>query len=244
MEKVKKDINKLNKKIKILKQKNKEEKIKKIKSKIKSKIKVPEYLNIAKGIKEIKEKKKLKRQTEILEYNKEKVILYKSPFYKIKKFKITGYILYELTKNSKNFSLIGINNFEDVYKTKWGKAYIKHDMLGNMNGKPLLVIKNHLPLSLKIQKVKSTKKDKDKEFYFDGYELCYDPQTFYNTFEYITFANLRIKDVQQSSFGEFLRKNWWKLALIGLVLGFVLFTEQGKQMISQLGNEMIFRHYE
>lgn len=233
------DINEIEIKLKKLKEHKLKEKEKESKKK---KLVPPKF----KGTKKIKE-------SEILEHEEEKIVLQKTPFYKVKKWNTTGYILYELTKNSKNFNLVAINNFKDVFKSKWGKAYIKHDMLGNMNGKPLLIIKNHIPLSLKIKPVKSTfeviendKKKKEfenKKVYNDGYELCYDPQTFYNTFEYLTFANLKIRDSTESGFGEFLRKNWWKLLLIAIVVGFFLLTDQGKQILSKLGDEMIFKHY-
>jgi hypothetical protein len=202
--------------------------------------------NVPKPPKEIIKRKKKEwfktKNVTIVESDNEKIILHTSPFFKVKKFRVTGYILFEQSKNSGNFTLVGLNNFSDVYKTKYYKAYIKHDTLGTLNNKPLLVIKNHLPLSLKTRKVLSTKKDKDGKRYVNGYELCYDPSVLYNTFEYLTFENIKIKSNKEGF--DWFNKKVIIGVIILIIIIVVLATPQGRDLLNKLMYDMVYRHYE
>lgn len=161
------------------------------------------------------------------------IIFKESKPIKLPSLHFDGYIIYEKQPNSNQYELLKVGNLKDVYKVK-EKAYLLHDYIGTLNKKPLLFIKNNIPLSCKFTAKSNIKNDKDKP-YKNGIDLCYDAKLFYTLLNYVNISNLSAKNDAMDNIFDFLSKNFLFIAILIIAI-LLLLTPIGQKLLSeQLG---------
>lgn len=144
----------------------------------------------------------------------------------------SGHIIYEYMPGKYKF--VSVENFKDVFKHK-DLAYILQDHMGTWeDGKPFLLLKNRIPISLNTVKaiIHDEKKDKTLK---ETYHLCYDPKSFYTCLDFVQMRNLNTKAVA----GDFWERfKWIILALIILAIvlavGAIFFPIQFNMLLNTL----------
>lgn len=127
-------------------------------------------------------------------------------------FKFDGYIAY--INQADDFKIFKVVNFKGFYDILDRESYALNKKIATYNGKPLMLVKSPVPISLEV----------------DGSKLIYDAPFFYNYVNKITKTNLTNWG-NDGSFMDFIRKNII-LIIIGIALILLFTTPQGKEILA------------
>jgi len=201
------DLKQLEKKIKKLKTETKKEEKKEIKKVLKPKTdnyKFVSDLEIENKINKVfvkKEKEKFFKQL-LNKFNPNK---------KDKK----GYIFY--LDKTLNLKIYEVKNFYQDLNINNREKFIINQKIGTYKGKPFLLIKSPIPITLDIN-------DRDDA-------LCFDSEVFYNVQEHIITRNLTKGKSEGINIIDSIRKNWI-IILILLIIAYIYFSGNTSKVIN------------
>jgi hypothetical protein len=188
-----------------------------------------ELINKTDKIEELQNIKKILDVTEhehifnITGFNKEnkEVFLFNSKyikknfFEKLGIFKFDGYVLY--INKAEELHIYKIKNLKFLYSLFHEKEkYVLNRKIGTFQGKPFLLIKYPIPISLDIN--------------IKNENLFYDAKSFYNYMDYATKGNLTDIDSSNNNFFGFVSKNIWVILII-LIIGAILLVPELREYI-------------
>lgn len=147
--------------------------------------------------------------------------------------KVQGYIFY-LDKNYNLTIYNVIEGFDNIFKIvrkKYGEAYMLHKYIGLWNNKRFFIIKFPHAVSLELFQETYELENDDQQTVT---ALAYDSVSYYNLLEHTIKRNITLGEQKGPTDIVGLIKEYWLYIIVIIVMGFLFFTPQGKQIVTDL----------